>query len=138
MKIQNIKVNNDILKTYELVYWTILNLKPSDSASYFNLKTIERDLEFIQINIEYCILITDMNSTIHNSFLFQYNNYKYKDKLINTIYTKIYKTIYDSKGNQKDNFKNDYVKDDLFGDYYPSPGVYLNIRKKSHSLLTFD
>ena len=126
MKIKKkIKINNNILKTYEHLYWTIFNLKSSKWE--FNLKNIERELEFIEINVEYCILIMDMCFTVHNCFLFQYDNPKYKNKLINTIYTKIHKTIYDSEGNQKDNFKEyiEYIPENY--EYKLSSGVYLDI-----------
>ena len=102
MKIQKIKIDNNIIKTYEHIDSIFFNLKPSKLE--FNLETMKRKLEFIEINVEYCILITDMCFTVHNCFLFQYDNPKYKNKLINTIYTKIHKTIYDSKGNQKKEF----------------------------------
>lgn len=132
MKIQKIKINNNILKTYEPLGWgTILNLKPSKWE--FNLKNIERELEFIEINLEYCMLIMDMSSTVHNCIIFQFNNYKNKNRLINKVYTYIHKTIYDYEGNQKNNFKNDCSKD-WYEDYESrnelNSGVFLNIRIK--------
>ena len=122
MKIQKIKIDNNIIKTYDHMYSIFLNLKPSKLE--FNLKTMERELEHIEINVEYCIVVLDMTSTVHNAFLFQYNKYKYKNKLINKIYTKIHKTIYDSEGNQKDNFKAHFFKD-LSGSYEYNNSMYL-------------
>lgn len=94
------------------------------------MKNIERELEFIEINTEYCILVMDMSSRVHNCFLFQYDSPKYKNRLINKIYTKIHKTIYDSKGNQKYNFKG--LFEYLPGEYItePSSGAFLDIRVK--------
>ena len=114
MKIQKIKIDNNIIKTYEHIDSIFLNLKPSKLE--FNLETMERELEFIEINVEYCILVIDMTYTVYNALIFQYDKPKYKNKLINKIYTKIHKTIYDSKGNQKDNFKTNFFEDCVYLD----------------------
>jgi len=90
---------------------------------------MELELEFIEINTEYCILVMDMSSSIHNSFLFQYNNPKYKSKLINKIY-KIHKTIYDTNGNQKEKFKEFFEFLPIKYISKPSSGVFINIRVK--------
>lgn len=110
MKIWFVKLNKDILKNVCRQDTLYFNLDSSKST--FNLETFCQDLSNLKIDITYFLLVLDMNSTIHNSFIFfKLNNYHSKNKLLVSLYNIVYKIVFNCKGNQKSKFKGAYFED---------------------------